>query len=757
MLFRKMLRDMGRHKTQFLSIFLMAFLGVYIYAGIGGEWKGLQKTVSRYYEETNLANVWLYGTNFSEDDERAVQAIDGITGTERCLVLDSVGKFSNDPKISLHFVEKGDINRCHLVSGEAFSTDKDGIWIDDRFAKAHGLSVGDRMEVTCNGVSLQKEIKGTVYNPEYVYESDGNSLSPDFSAAGYAYLSYQAFPFPGDMVYSEMLLTTDRTDSAKLEEQIGSAIDGNYSVFMTRDDHPSYAMFQNEIEQHRAMGEIFPVAFLAIALLTMLTTMTRIVTNQRTQIGTLKALGFQRGRIARHYIGYGFWLSLVGAALGAVLGPLTLPHLFYPSMSGYYTLPQWKPAITPSFFLMAAATVLLCTLVTYLACRKLLKDTPAKTLRPRSPGGVKHRRLEKTALWKRFGFNAQWNYRDVTRNKVRSLMAVIGVLGCTALLLCAFGMNDDMNDLKDWQYKDINQFESKLTVDDKATDGQIAAAVGSADGQALMEGTVEIKANGVKKSGSLTATDHVTLLRATDKNRKFIRLPDDGVSLSYKMADQLGIKVGDTITWHIYGEENWVTTPVAALFRSPASQGIRLTRESLEKLGYSFKPTAILSPQSVAEKPDGIAGIQRTGDLIADWDNLTGAMMTMVFVLIAAASLLSVVVLYNLGLLSFTEMERELATLKVIGMKSKKLRRLLLTQNLWLSAVGFLLGIPAGKWLLDYMVSTAGDSFDMINVLHPGNLLLSFAITFALSIFVNLLFSRKIKRLDMVASLKGVE
>lgn len=757
MLFLKMLRDMGRHKTQFISIFLMAFLGVFIYAGIGGEWMGLQRTVSQYYQNTNFADVWLYGANISEDDEKAVQAIDGVTGAERCLTVDSVGKFSNDPKISLHFLEKGEITKSYLVSGEEFSADKDGIWIADRFAKAHDLSAGDQMEVTFNGITIKKEIMGTVYNPEYVYLSDGSGMSPDFSKTAYAYLSYKFFPLPDNMVYSEMMLTTGRTDSTKLEDQISKALNGNYSVFLTRTNQASYAMFQNEIDQHKSMGEIFPVAFLAIALLTMLTTMTRIVSNQRMQIGTLKALGFKKGQIMRHYIGYGFWLSLAGSVLGAVLGPVSLPHLFYPSMSGFYTLPEWKPAMDISFYVMAAVTVLLCTLVTYLACRKLLKDTPAKTLRPKAPKTVKHGLLERTALWKRLGFNAQWNFRDVTRNKVRSLMAVIGVMGCTALLVCAFGMYDDMNDLKDWQYKQINQFESRLTVDDTAANDQIDAALKSTNGEAVMEGTVEIKANSIKKSGSLTATDHVTLMKTTDANRKIIRLPEDGVSLSYKMANQLGVKVGDTVTWHIYGDENWVTTAVAAIFRSPSSQGVMMTRDCLEKLGYDFKTTSILSAEHVQDKPAGIASIQHTDDLAADWDDLTQAMMTMVYVLIGAASVLSIVVLYNLGLLSFTEMERELATLKVIGLKSKKLRRLLLTQNLWLSAVGYLIGIPAGKFLVDYMISTAGDSFDMISTIHFSNLLLSFLITFALSILVNLLFSRKIKKLDMVSSLKGVE
>lgn len=757
MLFRKMLRDMSRHKTQFISIFIMAFLGVFIYAGIRGEWLGLKNNVTDYYQETNFANVWLYGPGFSDKEAAAVQRLDGVIWTERLLAVDSIGKFDNSPKISLRFVEKNEISKTYLIKGENFSTDKDGIWIDDRFAQAHKLSVGDKMSVTVNGISIEKKIMGTVYSPEYVYLSNGEGMTPDFSASGYAYLSFRSFPVQKGMVYNEMLLTTDTSDFIALEERVNGALGGNYSVFLTRDNHTSYAMFQQEIDQHRSMGSIFPVAFLAIALLTMLTTMTRIVTNQRIQIGTLKAIGFKKDKILLHYISYGFWLSLAGSLLGAVLGPLTLPELFYPSLSGFYTLPRWKPAIDVSFYIMAAVTAVLCTFVTYLACKSVLRDTPAKTLRPKAPKTVKHGVLEKTALWNKLGFNAQWNLRDISRNKVRSVMAVFGVLGCTALLVCAFGMNDDMKDLKDWQYNDINQFRSKLAVDETASGRQIRDVLHETDGEAIMEGAVEIKANGIKKSGTLTATDHVTLLKTTDKNRNYITLPDDGVSLTYKMASQLGVKKGDEIKWHIFGNEKWVATTVAEIYRDPSSQGIRLTKKYLEELGSKFTPTSILTPERENRKQAGIANIRQTEDLTNGWDDLTEAMMMMVYVLIAAAAILAIVVLYNLGILSFTEMERELATLKVVGLKSKKLRHLLLTQNIWLSAIGFILGIPLGQWLIHVIVSTAGDSFDMITVLHLTNILLSLTITFALSFLVNLMFSGKIKDLDMVGSLKGVE
>lgn len=756
MLFRKMLRDIGRHKTQFISIFIMAFLGVFIYAGIGAEWMGLRNTSSRFYKQTNFANVWLYGMGFTAQDESVVEKLDGITGAERSLVVDAVGKFANSPKITLNFVEKNNISKSKLMSGEAFSTDKDGIWLADRFAKAHNLRVGDKMSVTYNGMTLEKTIQGTVYNPEYVYLSDGEGLTPDFSANGYAYLSSRFFPVPGAMIYNRMMLTTSK-DPAKLEDAVGKALDGKDSVYLTQKNHPSYAMFQQEIDQHKSMGSIFPVAFLLIALLTMLTTMTRIVASQRTQIGTLKALGFQKRVITRHYVGYGFWVSLVGSVLGAIVGPLTLPKLFYPSMSGFYTLPEWKAASDFSFYIMAAAMVALCTLVTYLACRRVLTDTPAKTLRPKSPKDVRHGILERTKLWKRLGFNFQWNIRDMFRNKTRSVMAVIGVMGCTALLVCAFGLYDDMDDMKNWQYGDLDRFASKLTVEDSATGAQIADALSKTDGQAIMEGSVEVKANGIKKSGSLTVTDHASLLKNTDENRNIITLPQSGVSLSYKMVGLLGVKKDDLIRWHIYGNNKWVDSRVAAIYRDPSSQGVTLSRAAFEKLGFPFRATAILSAQKVTAHYNGIAGVQHTEDMIRDWNKETEAMMTMVYILIAAASLLAVVVLYNLGILSFTEMERELATLKVVGLKSGKIRRLLLSQNLLLSAIGFLLGIPVGKTLIDAMVTTMGDSFDMITVIHMSNVLLSLCIVLVLCFLVNFMFAKRIRRLDMVGSLKGVE
>ncbi len=757
MLFRKMLRDMKLHKAQFISIFLMSFLGVFIYTGISGEWYGLQTTVNHYYDNCNLANAWIYGNNFDLTAVTAVEHIDGVTGVQRRLSLTATADLANKPELSLHFVEENNISKCHLIDGQAFDNIKDGIWLDDSFAKAQGLKAGDRISISARGIILSKPILGTILSPEYVYGIGSNDVVPNHANFGFAYLPAMAFPSAASISYPELLITYAHKTDEEMEKAIDQALNGHYNVYINRNNLQSYQIFDQEIKQHKSMANVFPVAFLAIALLTILTTMTRMVNNQRTQIGTLKAIGFQRRSIVLHYISFGFFLSFLGSVLGSLIGPFTIPRLFYTSLKTAYTLPQWKPAISPAFYGMAMITTLACTLITYLTCRIQLKDTPSQTLRPKAPKTMKRSKLEHTRLWSNLSFLIQWNLRDIFRSKVRSVMAIIGVLGCSALLACALGMQDSFKDVISWEYSDINQFTTKITMDENASPEQIASIQSAFHGEILMEDAIELKANNKKKTGELLVTDHVTLIKATSPARKFIQLPENGIALSYKMAQLLGVKKGDQISWHRFSDESWVDTTVDEIYRSPVSQGIILTRQTFESLGYHFSPTAIVTNEKLETLPPVASAIWSIEDLTESYKTMTEAMNTLVYIMILAAALLAIVVLYNLGILSFTEMQRELATLKVMGFQTGKLRKLLATQTVWLSIIGIILGIPSGIGLLRFMMSTMGDNFDMMCIVSLRSILLSSGLTFALSLCVNLFFSGRLKKIDMVSSLKGVE
>ena len=734
----------------------MAFLGVFVFAGVGGESAGLEANSNDYYSSTNLADGWIYSANLDRGFLDEVYTLGPTTEMERQLVVDSVANFSNDPEITLHFVENNTISKFYLIQGEPLNiSDSDGVWLDKSFADAKNIKVGDNITFEFNGFKIEKEIKGIGYSPEYVYHASKSSVIPDFSKLGFAYMSYKAFP--SEIVpYNVLNVKFDGT-AETFSSLLSEKMDGKYNSFVERSEHTSVSQFSEEMDQHQMMAGIFPVVFILIAMLILLTTMTRIITHQRTQIGILKACGFRDISIMFHYVSYGFWLVLAGSILGLIIGPLTLPKLFYPSMSATYILPSWKPAWSMDFFYVALAMIMMSILVSYYAVKSIFNEKPADTIKPKAPKVSSSGMIEKLGLWNRLSFNTRWNYRDTKRNKFRALMTIIGVIGCTALLVSAFGMYDGMNDLKEWEFNQINHYDSKLLIDEEASISEIDNVAKEVNGDKIMENSIEIESDSAKKSGSLLVLNHTDLVTPTDYDWNKIKIEDDEISISQKMADMLDVGVGDTVKWHIMGSDKWVKTKINKIHADPTSQGLIMSSDKLEELDLNYTPTGIVTTEHIDRNYSTIKTTNSMNDMTSSWDELTEAMWLLIYILIFFASLLAVVVLYNLGLLSFTEIEREIATLKVLGFKTGALRKLLLTQNLWFTTIGFLLGIPVGYYILKIMWESSGDSFYILPSISLTNIILTAAITFSLSIFVNLMFSRKIKKLDMVESLKSSE
>ena len=756
MLAKKMIRDIMKHKTQFLSIFLMAFLGVFVFAGIGSECVGLEVNVGNFYEDTNLADGWIYSPYLNDLFLEQVYYLGATTQMERQLVIDSEANFENNPEITLHFVENNTISKFYLIEGEPLDiNDSNGVWVDKGFADAKGLKVGDNISFESEGYKIEKEIKGLGYSPEYVYHASSYSIKPDHDKIGFAYLSHKAFP-EGTVPYNVLNVKFDGK-----AETYGKLVDyrlnGYYNSFVDRSNHPSVNQFSQEITKHKMMADIFPAVFIIVTLLILLTTMTRIIAHQRNQIGILKANGFRNNTLTLHYISYGFWLVLIGSLLGLILGPMILPPLFYPSMIRSYQLPLWNPAWSISFAFVMGLIVLFSLSVSYSAVSSISNEKPSDSIKPKAPNVSTSGFIEKLKIWKRLSFNVRWNYRDAKRNKLRGLMTIIGVMGCSALLIGAFGLYDGLNDVKEWEYDQINHYDSKLVIDEDALTSQVDNVASEVNGEKIMEGSIEIESDTMKKSGLLLVLGDNSLITPTDNDWNRIEIKNDEVSISQKMADMLGVGVGDTVKWHIMGSNKWVKTKIDKIHADPISQGIIMSPDKLEKLGLNYTPTGIITSEHVNKTFDGIKTTNSIVDIENSWDDITETMWLIIYVLIFFACILAIIVLYNLGLLSFTEIEREISTLKVLGFKSNDLRRLLLTQNLFFTVIGFILGIPLGLYILGLMWQSSGDAFYIIPSLTITNVLLTAAITFTLSIVVNLMFSRKIKKLDMVESLKRME
>lgn len=748
---KKMLRDIKINKTQFIAIFMMAFLGIFAYCGIYGEYYGLVQTSSDFYAQTNLADGWVYNTDF---DDSSLDKINSFaTQTDRQNVVRTVADMEGKPDMTLHFTEKGTISKFYKTQGEDFNPDDDsGVWLDERFAEERDLKVGDEITFDVDGNNITKKIKGIGYSPEYIYEASTSTLTPDFSQMGFAYLSSKAYP--SDLQYNTLLVKYNISDD-DFKDKLDHAID--YSSFTIQENHMSVSKFADEMAQHKMMGDVFPIVFIIVTFLTLLTTMTRIVSHQRTQIGILKAVGFKDYIIILHYLAYGFLPVMGGAVLGLITGPVVIPRMFYPTMTKTYSLPVWYPGFDMSFIYITALMVVLSVFVTYLSCRRISKENPANTMRPKAPDVSSKGFIEKSGIWSRLSFNLRWNIRDARMNKFRAFMVIVGVMGCVGLLIAAFGMNDSMDELKSWEYDDISHFESKLQISSDANPMELYYVLNGTNGSFIMQQSIEIKANDVEDTVGLLVTNNTDLISYTDSDRNPIDIDEGDVSISTKLAEKFNLTVGDEIRWHIVGEDKWVNSKIGQIHAEPISQGLIMSPDTLEDQGLNFTPTNILTLEKYGENIDSIKSFTSIDKLKKSWDQIIMAVMMMVYVVTIVAGALAVLVLYNLEILSFTEMEREIATLKVLGFKTNVLRKLLLTQNVIFTGIGFILGIPLGFYFMTLMMDAAGDSLYYVPTLTWGNILLTAVIIFTISIGVNLLFSDKINDLNMVEALKDVE
>lgn len=757
-----MLRDFKDHKAQFLSIFLMALIGVFAFTGISGEAVGLVDVSSSYYENTNLADGWIYGEEISDDVFSEIKSMDEIKDAQREMVVDTVANYSSDPEITLHIVEGNqNISKFYLFKGKDFDpNDEEGIWIDKRFADGRNLDIGDKITLKFDGKEVSKTVRGIMYSPEYVYYIQEGSLLPDFSQVGFAYMPSKGADF--DIEYNTIALDgydeLDEKDfKSALEEELGQKA---YVQYVDRDNNVGIKTLQDEISQHQMFSGIFPAIFVLVSLLTLVTTMSRVISTQRMQIGTLKAMGYSNKSIVLHYLSYGFVLSLTGSVIGLIIGPLTIPYLFYPTMSSTYSLPRWGPSWDISFFAVAGLMVVSSVLISYISVKGISDENPAETIRPKAPKLVSSGLIERTKIWKRFSFNERWNYRDAKRNKTRAIMSVFGVFACALLVMSAFGMVDSINDVEDWQYNQIYNFNSKLILEENITDSQLDHILDETGGEGIREEAIELKYKGIKKTGTLTVMNDSEYYKVTDANRNYIHLDPDGIAISDKMAEVLGLKVGDKVRWHVAGNPKWIDSEITETYSIPFGQGLIMSPEVFDEIGgddYNYSTNVVLTQKDVKENYTGVSSITTSEDIRKGWNTMTEALDLMVSVLTTFAIVLAVVVLYNLGLLSFTEIQRELATLKVLGFNSKSLRRLLLTQNLWFSTIGFILAIPGAYILMGIMMGSTGDEYCFPINIYLWNFVVSFLITFGLSVLVNLAFSRKIKKVNMVESLKSNE
>ena len=740
MLTRKMLRDVWKSKTSFLAIFLLMLMGCYIFSGISSEYQGMQKSLDTFMKECDMADATVMAESFPKHYSQDIQ-------TQEVMSLSAYFQNNDNTSLDVHIIKENHISKLKIMEGKSFDTTSDGVWLDERFAKAHHLQVNDTITFTIQNKPITKQILALVLTPEHIYQVKDNAMVADHIHNGFLYMNTSHAPFT--FTPNKVFVKSDRED---LKDALLKDFDGRNAYITMRKDNPNYSMLQDEIHQHKELGMIFSITFLSIALLVSITTIHRLLNQQTSIIAILKALGFHKTRLYLHYAAHGTLISFCGAMIGCILGTLTFSSITYPFMNAIYTLP--KLSASPILFTYALPWLCACLSLMISLCitHQHLRYPAAMILSNRHTKRMHAIHLPK--IFHHASFITLWNIKDITRNPIRSIMSIFGVIGCTALLIGAFGMYTTMTHLTTWSFEKLQTYDCKVNgTFDQDTITKLQQAM---DGDEVMHTYIDIKTNGKTDQLLLTALSNTRYQHLATDTDTFIHLTN-GIAISKNIADQYHLKQGDVLTWKPSSISSWQTNRIEAILRTPMEQGVTIMKSQMLKQHLPYQANTIIGqvPSKAYLQSSQITSIQYRDDMEKNLETMMDATMMMISVFVIAAVLLGSVILYNLGTLSYMERYHELATLKVLGFQSTALRKIMIQQNFWLTFIGICLGIFAGYWLLNFMLGTVQNSMDVILYLPFYVVILACSGTLLLSIFIIFMVSRKVTCIDMVSSLKS--
>ena len=584
----------------------------------------------------------------------------------------------------------------------------------------------------------------------------------------------------------EKQLTDARQKIADAKAEIKKIENPKWYVQTREDALTEYQGYGDNADRMRSIGKVFPVLFFLVAALISLTTMTRMVEEQRVQIGTMKALGYGKAAIAGKYIGYALIATLGGSIFGVLAGEKILPFIIiYAYMILYKHLPAILVPYHMSYALQASGIAVACTLIATIAsCYKELAAEPAELMRPAAPKQGKRILLERIGIiWKHLNFTWKSTVRNLIRYKKRFFMTIFGIGGCMALMVVGFGLKDCIYEIVSLQYEKVQFYDAATYMSDDISEENRQQLHDYLDQNADIKETIEARmqktdvksASGKKTlylmvpSDNEKIEDFLSFHSRTNKDEVY-SLKKDEVILTEKMASLLNVKVGDELT--IEDEDRGdQTVTVGAICENYMSHYLYLSPEKYEELYgvpaeyntiiYSVKDGKDDQIEKIGTKllsMDGVLNVSYTSSIEGRLDDMLRSLNLVIVVLIVSAGMLAFVVLYNLNNINITERQRELATLKVLGFYDGEVASYVYRENILLTIIGSVVGMVLGNLLHRYIILTVEVEEAMFGrQIHWQSYLYSFLFTVAFSLFVNWVMFYKLKKIDMVESLKSVE
>lgn len=829
---KNLLREIKRTFTKFLSIFAICALGVAFFAGIRATSPDMKEAGDRLYNTYNLSDISVISTSgLTADNIRDLESIEGIRAVRASLFVDAMARgtgekeknlrlYSMPIKLKSEYVPLIDLipdygidtspeyemNGVEIVSGRMPLNDTETA-LDYTLEGSLVKQLGDEITLTTSGGTVTLRVVGFIRSPMYISMFErGTSSIGNGTSDGFAYASGNAISSLGTKLPVMSLLNTyyTRADIVISGKEGLSAYSDEYEALVNevtdriedyastqsgtwyiqdRSGNPGYSDYSENTDRIAAVGDVFPLIFFIVAALVCLTTMTRMVEEQRIEMGTMKALGYGGWQIAMKYAVYAMSACISGGVVGAIIGFKLFPYVIMKGYSIMYYLGKLETPYRADIAFMAIAAMAVCTAAaTFSACYASLKEVPATLMRPKAPKAGRRVLLEKIPfIWKKLSFTSKVTVRNLFRYKKRFFMSVIGIAGSGALLVTAFGLNDSIFGIIEKQFGDIWQMDVQAYVYEAMPLADMQELLGknpaNDDFDSVMfclDSQMECKNGGRSQNGvhllGVESAESMAGRVSLHNGGTPVTLDDSGVVVTAKLAETLSIKVGDEINMRTGGEDHLMR--VIGIADNYVYHYVYITAAYYEtvfgkamlyngfmgnlKDGLTDETMDAMSTQLLSDSR--MYTVRTIGSIYASvWDSLS-ILNYVVLVLILGSGMLTFVVMLNLTNINIGERMRELATLRVLGFYDKEMYDYIFRENNALSVIGAFVGLLFGKIMHLFVIRTCEvDMVMFVRSAKPLSYVYAFALTIVFSLIVNLLMRPKVRAIDMVESLKSAE
>lgn len=797
-LLRSNLREIRASAKRFISLAFISLLGVGFFVGIKMASVDMLTTLDNYFDQVALYDVKVAAPlGFSDDNIAAVRELPEVQTVVAVRYRDEIAELAGSEQIVQLIELSQAINRVELLEGE-WPTAENEIVVERALLTDNGLVLGDTMNTSAEQ-AIRYKIVGIVESPLFLDTGRGNTLDGS-KVSYYAYAGAETFnetdaqdlylkavDADGEVTASESYLSAvEDTEQAvadlapaevteRLTTLVGMADPDLVELYdwqiTTRADNTAYSDLMNSTDSIENIGNIFPIVFYVVAILVSLISMKRMVEDDRGEIGTLKSLGFGDWRIIRKYLRYAFLAVVIGSVVGVAAGAVTLPNVVWDLYENSFTLPELELGLSPVYVTIGVGVALGCILLaTLFVALRTLKEVPASLLRPKAPKSGRRVWLERiTPIWKRLKFSNKISIRNIFRYKSRVFAMIIGIMGSTALILTGFGLRDSLVDISKTQFGEIFMYDRAVTLMDQAAEIETVRDEMVENGNQVLAAEVAVvDVLGDKKDYAANLVvmqdEGQELIRLLNLANQEVSLEYDRVIITAKLAELLGVQVGDNVKLVIHHQER--EYQIQEIVQNHLEHYIYMTPETYEKTVGQVDPNTLFvrlgqTGEEFERYLDNLTwGVMVTSadDAKQEIEDVIWSLNSVVVILILASSILAFVVMYNLAAININERQRELATLKVLGFYNKEVDNYINSETNLLTLIGALLGLGFGYFLCHYILITCEiDSLMFVRQINPWSYLYTLLIVAVFTIAVNFFTHRQLRRIKMLESLKTVE